>query len=215
MGYFYNGAHYSTQSNLGPNEKFGKEDDMSFHDFAQNLGNKAETSSNLQKNEVTNNVSNSTNDYTVEELLEILKTQKKELNSLRNENKQLINEKNELIERHRNVLSIKSQNEKELKEQNAKLLSEIKNLKSGMQTLECDENLNVNIIGGKNGKYTDGVFIDSFDGKFGEILKFSINLKRFAQNNRVTPKGYVYFEVKKSQSGKYYATPQKFFNQDI
>lgn len=208
MGHFYNGAHYSTQSNLGSNERFGKEDDMSFHDFAQNLEKKVETSSNLQKNETTNNFSNSTNDYTVEELLEILKTQKKELNSLRNE-------KNELIERHKNILSIKSQNEKDLKEQNEKLLSEIKNLKSGMPTLKFDENHNINIVGGKNGKYIDGIYIDSFDGKFGQILKFSINLKRFSQNNRVSPKGYVYFEVKKSQSGKYYATPQKFFNQNM
>ena len=215
MGHFYNGAHYSTQSNLGPNERFGKEDDMSFHDFAQNLEKKVETSSNLQKNETTNNVSNSMNNYTVEELLEILKTQKTELNSLRNKNKQLINEKSELIERHKNILSIKSQNEKDLKEQNEKLLSEIKNLKSGMPTLKCDENHNINIVGGKNEKYIDGIYIDSFDGKFGQILKFSINLKRFSQNNRVSPKGYVYFEVKKSQSGKYYATPQKFFNQNI
>lgn len=215
MGHFYNGVHYSTQSSLGPNERFGKENDMSFHDFAQNLEKKDETSFNFPQNVATNDVSNSMNNYTVEELLEILKTQKKELNSLKNENKQLINEKKELIERHKNILSIKSQNEKFLKEQNEKLLYEIKNLKSGILTLECDENHNINIVGGKNGKYTDGVYIESFDGKYGQILKFSINFKRFSQNNRVTPKGYIYFEVKKSQAGKYYATPQKFFNQNM
>ena len=77
MGHFYNGAHYSTQSNLGPNEKFGKEDDMSFQDFAQNLEKKAENSSNLPQNVVVNDISNSINNYTVEELLEMLKTQKR------------------------------------------------------------------------------------------------------------------------------------------
>lgn len=82
----------------------------------------------MPQNVVVNDISNSINNYTVEELLEMLKTQKK-LNSLKNENKQLINKKNELIERHKNILSIKSQNEKELKEQNEKLLSEIKKIK--------------------------------------------------------------------------------------
>ena len=210
MGHFYNGAHYSTQSSLGPNEKFGKEDDMSFHDFAQNLEKKAENSSNLPQNVVVNDISNSINNYTVEELLEMLKTQKK-LNSLKNENKQSINEKNELIEHHKNILSIKSQNEKELKEQNEKLLSEIKKLKSGMPTLECDVNHNITIVGGKSGKYTDGVYIESFDGKYGQIFKFSINLKRFSQNNRVTPKGYIYFEEKKITSRKILCNTSKIF----
>lgn len=203
MGHFYNGAHYSTQSSLGPNEKFGKEDDMSFHDFAQNLEKKAENSSNLPQNVVVNDISNSINNYTVEELLEMLKTQKK-LNSLKNE-------KNELIEHHKNILSIKSQNEKELKEQNEKLLSEIKKLKSGMPTLECDVNHNITIVDGKSGKYTDGVYIESFDGKYGQIFKFSINLKRFSQNNRVPPKGYIYFEEKKITSRKILCNTSKIF----
>ena len=60
--------------------------------------------------------------------------------------------------------------------------------------------------------YTEGVYINSLEGQYGTVLKFSINLKRFSQNNKVTPKGYAYFEVKKVQSGKYYATPQKYFN---
>ena len=106
-------------------------------------------------------------------------------------------------------------NQPDIKEQNEKLLSEIKKLKSGMPTLECDVNHNITIVGGKSGKYTDGVYIESFDGKYGQIFKFSINLKRFSQNNRVPPKGYIYFEEKKSQAGKYYATPQKFFNQNM
>lgn len=84
-----------------------------------------------------------------------------------------------------------------------------------MPTLECNVNHNITIVGGKSGKYTDGVYIESFDGKYGQIFKFSINLKRFSQNNRVTTKGYIYFEEKKSQAGKYYATPQNFFNQNM
>ena len=45
--------------------------------YAQNLEKKAENSSNLPQNVVVNDISNSINNYTVEELLEMLKTQKK------------------------------------------------------------------------------------------------------------------------------------------
>lgn len=80
-----------------------------------------------------------------------------------------------------------------------------------MPTLECDVNHNITIVGGKSGKYTDGVYIESFGGKYGQIFKFSINLKRFSQNNRVTTKGYIYFEEKKITSRKILCNTSKIF----
>ena len=112
----------------------------------------------------------------------------------------------QLGKRNKNILSLKSNNIEDLKSENQKLKEQLENL-SNKDTIT-----NIDVIGGVNSKYTEGVYIDSFEGQYGTILKFSINLKRFSQNNKVTPKGYVYFEVKKAQSGKYYATPQKYFN---
>lgn len=37
MGYFYQGVHYSYETELGPNERFGIEDEMSFHELALKL----------------------------------------------------------------------------------------------------------------------------------------------------------------------------------
>ena len=37
MGRFYNGVHYSYQSNLGPNERFGIENDDDFQKLALKL----------------------------------------------------------------------------------------------------------------------------------------------------------------------------------
>lgn len=184
MGRFHNGVHYSTQSQLGPNERFGIEDDMSFQEMAKNI----------EKNKNKQNCEEETpcnKEYNIYELLKELQEKKQTIYNLSKENEQLLNEKRDLIERNKNILKLKSESSKNKSDSN--------------------ENINIDVIGGKNGKYTEGVYIESFEGKYGQILKFSINLQKFAHNNRVTPKGYVYFEVKKSQSGKYYATPQKYF----
>ena len=37
MGYFYQGVHYSYETELGPNERFGIEDEMSFQELALKL----------------------------------------------------------------------------------------------------------------------------------------------------------------------------------
>ena len=202
MGKFYKGQHYSTQSNLGPNERFGVEDDMSFHDLAINLDNQS------SKKVVKPNLSKTNEELQVspDKLQEIIKKQQNEIYNLKKENESLLNEKRDLIERNKNILSLKSNNIEDLKSENQKLKKQLENL-SNKDTIT-----NIDVIGGVNSKYTEGVYIDSFEGQYGTILKFSINLKRFSQNNKVTPKGYVYFEVKKAQSGKYYATPQKYFN---
>ncbi len=202
MGKFYKGQHYSTKSKLGPNERFGIEDDMSFQNLAVTLDNKKQKKIVKQDLSETNNESQ----LSIENLKEIIKNQQNEIYNLKKENEILLNEKRDLIERNKNILSLKNNNFEALENENQKLRKQLENL------LNKDKTTNTDVIGGENGKYTDGVYIDSFNGQYGPILKFSINLKRFSENNRVTPKGYIYFEVKKAQSGKYYATPQKYFN---
>lgn len=202
MGRFYKGQHYSTQSNLGPNERFGIEDDMSFQNLAVSLNNKKQNEIVQQDLSETNKEPQSS----IDNLNEIIKKQQNEIFNLKKENEILLNEKKDLIERNKNILSLKSNNTEELKKENQELKKQLENL------LNNNKTTNIYDDGVKNAKYIDGIYIDSFDGKYGQILKFSINLKRFTQNNRVTPKGYVYFEVKKAQSGRYYATPQKYFD---
>ena len=205
MGHFYRGEHYSTRSNLGPNERIGIEDDMPFYNFANQL--------DTSKNE-TNNSDDKKQEkqYSKEELLEIIKSQNEEIFTLKQENKRLLDDKTSLSERNKNLLSLMSQNEDILKKEKEKIIKLKSKLEQNSKNATNLEQIDLNITGGSNGKFTDGVFIEPFEGQYGQILKFSINLKKFVQNNRVSPKGYVYFEAKKSQSGRFYAAPQKFFN---
>ena len=51
MGRFINGVHQSWTSELGPNERFGVEDDMSFNELATKLENrKRQEKNNMQNN---------------------------------------------------------------------------------------------------------------------------------------------------------------------
>lgn len=215
MGYFYKGEHYSTQSKLGPNEGFGLESEMSFRDFAKQIKNNSEETKNIETIDEDSSENVRYSQYSVEDLLEINKNQEQEISALKKENEELLKEKKDLMECNKNLLFLNNQIKNKLEIFNEKLLDE-ECAKycinwDDIPNLDNSEPININVIGGKNGKYTEGVFITSFNGKYGQILKFSINLKRFSQNNRVTPKGYIYFEVKKSQFGNYYATPQRYY----
>lgn len=54
MGCFYKGVYYSTTTNIGPNERYGIEDEMSFYNFAQDLEKSREERNNeLNINQVS------------------------------------------------------------------------------------------------------------------------------------------------------------------
>jgi hypothetical protein len=53
MGHFYKGNHYSTKSNLGPNEQFGENDGSDFQELALKLeANKQNIEPEAQSNNV-------------------------------------------------------------------------------------------------------------------------------------------------------------------
>lgn len=54
MGHFYKGNHYSTKSNLGPNEQFGENDGSDFQELALKL---EANKQNIEPEAQSNNVS--------------------------------------------------------------------------------------------------------------------------------------------------------------
>ena len=58
MGRFINGVHQSWTSELGPNERFGVENDMSFNELATKLENKKrqEKKNNIKKTVIVANL---------------------------------------------------------------------------------------------------------------------------------------------------------------
>lgn len=75
MGYFYKGEHYSTQSKLGPNERFGLESEMSFRDFAEQIKNNSEETKNIETIDEDSSENVRYSQYSVEDLLEMNKNQ--------------------------------------------------------------------------------------------------------------------------------------------
>ena len=109
-----------------------------------------------------------------DKIQEIIKKPQNEIYNLKKENENLLNEKRDLIKRNKNIVSLKSNNIDDSKSENQKLKEELENL------LNKDTITNIDAIGGVNSKYTEGVYINSLEGEYGTVLKFSINLKRFS-----------------------------------
>ena len=109
-----------------------------------------------------------------DKIQEIIKKPQNEIYNLKKENENLLNEKRDLIKRNKNIVSLKSNNIDDSKSENQKLKEELENL------LNKDTIKNIDAIGGVNSKYTEGVYINSLEGEYGTVLKFSINLKRFS-----------------------------------
>ena len=64
-------------------------------------------------------------------------------------------------------------------------------------------------------KFVNGLFIDKkeFDNG-GMILKCSIDMTRFYEENPTTEKGYFNFEIKFNKGGKPYAQVNEFYHKD-
>lgn len=54
-------------------------------------------------------------------------------------------------------------------------------------------------------QFVKGFNVKAKTTKYGEILKCGVNINEFCDNNKMNNKGWVNFDIKKSQSGKWYA----------
>ncbi len=54
-------------------------------------------------------------------------------------------------------------------------------------------------------QFVKGFNVKAKETKYGEILKCGINITEFCDNNKMNNKGWINFDIKKSQAGKWYA----------
>ena len=58
-------------------------------------------------------------------------------------------------------------------------------------------------------EFVKGMFVDSIETKYGEIIKISIKKDSFLEN-KFNEKGYLNCELKKSKEGKLYASINEY-----